>query len=66
MTNWSLPERCTKCHKYTKKADGEGYDTLQDDHKKFRLGRVCDNCNIVFLNPDYASYEIIKNSEIGR
>lgn len=60
------PKKCTKCGKATKKADGEGYNTQNDELVKFRLGRICERCKIVYLNPNYTSYEIIKDSDVGQ
>lgn len=63
--NWTSPKKCPRCHKATKKADGEGYDVMADEHIKFRLGRICESCKMIYLNPKYVDFEIIQNSDVG-
>lgn len=63
---WNKPKKCPNCLNFTKKADGQGYDGITDEHSSFRLGRICERCKIVYLNPNYSEYQIVRNSEVGR
>ena len=65
MSRWITPKKCPRCNKRLHKADGEGYNTKLSKAIKFRLGRVCIRCEIVFLNPHFKDCEIILDSEVG-
>lgn len=62
----SIPKRCPKCKRKLLRAKGEGYDTMSEDHEPFVLGRICKHDEIIFINPNFANYEIIKNEDVRR
>lgn len=63
---WTAAKKCPNCWKPTAKASTERYVTQKDLHVKTIFARICDNCKIIYLNPDLKDYEIIKDSELGK
>ncbi|MCJ8306529.1 MAG: hypothetical protein HRU07_05705 [Nitrosopumilus sp.] len=53
---------CPHCLSRMIKASGEGYDTLNEEHVKYILGRICKKCKKIFINPKFKEYSFIVSS----